>query len=166
MKQIVVGSDGTIKSMAEFDPSCVSVPVGEGDAVGEYVGGEEPYYRVVLGGKEVRVLESDLAAFGPSCLLRVDADGKVTRDEERERRCREETERRLSLQAELAALEDFFAWYNTQAVQHLSGTVSDADFEALRAEYVATSARAKEIKAELGIQTETEKRSKEKEAEI
>ena len=166
MKQIVVGSDGTIKSMAEFDPSCVSIPVGEGDAVGEYVAGENPYYRLELGGKEVRVLESDLEAFGPSCLLRVGADGKVARDEERERACREETERRLSLQAELATLEDFFAWYNTQTIQHLSGTVSDADFESLKTEYVAKSARVKEIKAELGIVTETQKRAREREAEI
>lgn len=84
----------------------------------------------------------------------------VVNQEATERRKAEEQaiRDRFAKQDELASMDAYFQWYGTQAVQHESGTLSDADFARLKAEYVEKSKRAKELKESLGLSTETEAR--------
>lgn len=56
----------------------------------------------------------------------------------------------------LAELNQYFDWFNTQAIQHAAGTITDEEWNTLLAEFKEKSAEAKSIKNALGIKTETQ----------
>lgn len=77
-------------------------------------------------------------------------------DEERYQKELKVKQEKQIKEEELRNLNVYFTWYNTQAVQYLSGKLTSEDWQGLQEEYLTKSNRALELKNELGIQTETQ----------
>ncbi len=104
--------------------------------------------------RQIKIYERDYPKLQqPYCRIE---NGVLIQDTARYEAEQAKWQARADKEAKLAVLNTYFTWFNTQAIQHQAGTITDEEWNALLDEYKTKSAEAKELKNSLGIQTETQ----------
>lgn len=86
-------------------------------------------------------------------------NGAVVQDTAKYEEEQKKWKERADKENRLKDLNTYFTWFNTQAIQHQAGTITDDEWNALLDEYKAKSAEAKGLKNSLRIQTGTQIRA-------